>query len=406
MIVECPACHTRYRVDSRIAVAGETSFECSQSQCGHIFVYSPPLLWKGNVEEPPVAYVSDQPPAAFPSQQQQVSQQDEPDYEPEHEFDQSALESTEHPGSAEYSGLAEQIDQAQHNQIDQSEQIEKDDEDTEDTEEADEHVPVFFREEEPPLRVIPKPPVVAEDMQAGGVTRAFSPPIFAASESTDYTDYTNDDDAGHNDIDDADEENGTFLPLRTIVFALGLFVLGYAGIGYYALSHPHATKLALLQVPILGPSFATEEFSNSHIKLTGLSGGFWLSKDNRRIFAVSGTAVNKASVSAKLIQIESAIYDPEGKRIGRKKIFCGNAATETALDSLTVREIDMLQKLAPPKDFILLAGHQTECLTVFTKPPASIAELEGQVVSAQFRDAEEPVISAQFEEETARQPRL
>lgn len=400
MIVECPACHTRYRVDSKIAVAGETSFECSQSQCGHIFVYSPPLLWKGNVEESPVASVPDQPPAAFPSQQQ-VSQQDEPD----HEFGQSvlessALESTEHPGSAE------QIDQAQHNQVDQSDQIEKDDEDTEDTAAADEHVPAFFREEEPPLRVIPKPPVVAEDMQAGGMNRAFVPPIFAASASTDYTDHTNDDDAGHNDIDDADEENGTFLSLRTIVFALGLFVLGYAGIGYYALSHPHATKLALLQVPILGPSFATEEFSNSHIQLTGLSGGFWLSKDNRRIFAVSGTAVNKASVSAKLIQIESAIYDPEGKRIGRKKIFCGNAATETALDSLTVREIDMLQKLAPPKDFILLAGHQTECLTVFTKPPASIAELEGQVVSAQFRDAEEPVISAQFEEETVRQPRL
>ncbi|MCE2486339.1 MAG: zinc-ribbon domain-containing protein, partial [Desulfurellaceae bacterium] len=51
MVVACPACQTRYRVDAALVMAGETSFECCQEECGHVFVYTPPVLWKGNGQE-------------------------------------------------------------------------------------------------------------------------------------------------------------------------------------------------------------------------------------------------------------------------------------------------------------------------------------------------------------------
>ena len=51
MVVACPACQTRYRVDAALVVAGETSFECCQEECGHVFVYTPPVVWKGNGQE-------------------------------------------------------------------------------------------------------------------------------------------------------------------------------------------------------------------------------------------------------------------------------------------------------------------------------------------------------------------
>ena len=73
MVVACPACHTRYRVNGSVTLAGETSFECSQEECKHIFVYNPPVLWKGNTSsdiDPP----ADPPIPDSPSQQEPASQ--------------------------------------------------------------------------------------------------------------------------------------------------------------------------------------------------------------------------------------------------------------------------------------------------------------------------------------------
>ena len=426
VIVECPACQTRYRVDGGIAVAGETSFECSQPDCGHIFIYAPPLLWKGGPEEPPVDIVPEQSPVAFSSPPQSDSQQNA--------YEQSDSDLAGPPGQTEHVECRRQA--AHDSSIEKTAEIQAAEiiEDPEETSEdraaaeedraaaeedraaaeedraaAEEDQPFFQPDgrEDSLFQAMSKPSVFATGVQPDRVSPVFAPSAF---ESTNHLDDSRPDDSRPYDSrpdDHGREESDTFLSVRTILFTVALYVLGYAAIGYYALSHPHTTKLVLLQMPVLGPSFATEEFSTRHIQLTGLSGGFWLSKDSHRVFAVSGTAVNKASAPARLIQIESAIYNTEGKRVEQKKVFCGNAATENALNSLTVREIDTLQKLAPPRDFILPAGQQTECLTVFTKPPASIAELEGQVVSAQFRDkTKEPLISAQFDENTAGPPQL
>jgi hypothetical protein len=87
-------------------------------------------------------------------------------------------------------------------------------------------------------------------------------------------------------------------------------------------------------------------------------------------------------------------------------VFCGNEANAKLLESLTVRDIATLQNLVPPKDFRIPAGQEANCLLVFTKPPAAVAELGGRVVSAQFDDAQEPLMSAQLDGAEARPPRL
>jgi len=50
VIVECPACHTRYRTDSTTIVDEDTLFECSQENCQHVFQYVPPVLRGGEHE--------------------------------------------------------------------------------------------------------------------------------------------------------------------------------------------------------------------------------------------------------------------------------------------------------------------------------------------------------------------
>ena len=53
MIVECPVCHTRYRIESAEIIDDSTFFECSQEGCRYVFPYSPPSLGGGDKAVPP-----------------------------------------------------------------------------------------------------------------------------------------------------------------------------------------------------------------------------------------------------------------------------------------------------------------------------------------------------------------
>jgi hypothetical protein len=82
--------------------------------------------------------------------------------------------------------------------------------------------------------------------------------------------------------------------------------------------------------------------------------------------------------------VEGAIYGAGGKVLGQRVIFCGTETATTVLESLTVREIGILQNLVPPKQFHVPAGQSVNFLIVFTNPPPAIAEFSSRVVAAQF----------------------
>lgn len=172
--------------------------------------------------------------------------------------------------------------------------------------------------------------------------------------------------------------------LRPFLLLLGLIILGYAALGFYCLSNLAQTEAVLAQLPLLNAVFAAERFSAQQIALLDLKGSFWLTKDGRRVFAVSGKAVNDAPVPARSIQVEGAIYGAGGKVLGQRVIFCGTETATTVLESLTVREIGILQNLVPPKQFHVPAGQSVNFLIVFTNPPPAIAEFSSRVVAAQF----------------------
>ena len=184
-----------------------------------------------------------------------------------------------------------------------------------------------------------------------------------------------------------DAPSAALLSVRNVLVLLGSVVCGYALLSYSALTHPGQTQQLLSQLPVVGSLLAAEPFSARHIRLDKLSGGFWLSKDNRRVFAVVGTALNTASVSAKRVRIEGTLYNGVGEQLGRQRVFCGSEARAELLESLTVRDMNTLQKFVPPQDFHIPAGRTVACLLVFTKPPGSVAEISGRVVSVQFDDA-------------------
>ena len=382
MVVACPACHTRYRVNGSVTLAGETSFECSQEECKHIFVYNPPVLWKGNTSsdiDPP----ADPPIPDSPSQQEPASQ---------NEAKQSPQAEASRPEPAP----------------DSRQDVLRDSVPASAEDVPSWKTPQSQREVERSFALQPSvsmaPSCQEEEDEEPRLKFAYRDQDEQNEQGAEQQYEQEDAQYEQGEMQEYEREEA-FLPLRTVFLLLVGCVLGYAALSYYALSDLQGTKLSLRNLPFVGDVFAAEPFSESHITLTNLSGSFWLSKDNRRVFAVAGTAVNNASSPARLVQIEGTLYNQVGKKVGQEIVFCGNEANGNLLQSLTVRDIETLQNLAPPKDFRIPAGQEVNCLLVFTKPPATVAELGGRVVSVQFEEPHGPLASVQLEEVEARSER-
>ena len=377
MVVACPACQTRYRVDAALVVAGETSFECCQEECGHVFVYTPPVLWKGNGQEGET-----EPPS--PPSQPESAHENPPESDPEDEPGSTAADSPDRvPAFVRQEGetLPPTVDRdrAPQQEIetlpptvdrDRAPQAEQDKQDKKDEPEPESRSATEVQVELPAA-----PPV-----RPGDEAQSPGGPIVSVSTGPDGN-------AGSERPAATDAPSAALLSVRNVLVLLGAVVCGYALLSYSALIHPGQTQQLLSQLPVVGSLLAAEPFSARHIRLDELSGGFWLSKDNRRVFAVAGTALNTASVSARRVRIEGTLYNGVGKQLERQRVFCGSEARAELLESLTVRDIAILQRFVPPQDFHIPAGRTVACLLVFTKPPGSVAEISGRVVSVQFDDA-------------------
>jgi hypothetical protein len=178
-------------------------------------------------------------------------------------------------------------------------------------------------------------------------------------------------------------------PERTVkpktFFVLLLLLIGGNGLlGLYCFHHPNSTEAVLERLPLLGSLVAGERFSAQHIMLSNLQGRYQITKDNQKVFTLSGLATNNATIPARMIQIEGVIYDEKGKTVGQRLIFCGTNIAPDRLTNLTLREIGALQDLVPPKQFHITAGDTVKFLIVFSTPSSAIAEFSGRVVAAQF----------------------
>ena len=325
-----PACHTRYRTDSTAIIDEHTFFECSQETCQHVFSYTPPVLRGGDRE----ASLSAAPPATLPAEQSD----DPPDEMP-------VAQSTSRPAHKTDSSASEQFDEPESFSPPTVPRAEG---------------PFFDKEfDEPEQFSPPEAPFFADEEEVRDERIALSRPT-------------------------PKREGAEISSLRPIFILLGLILCGYAVLAAYCLWHLADTEVALARLPLLGSLFTDERFSARHISLVDLKGGFWTTKENHRVFAISGKAVNNAFLPARSIQIEGAVYDSSGKVTGQRVIFCGTETAATALESLTVREIGILQNLIPPKQFNVPAGQSVNFLIVFTSPPPAVAEFSSRVVAAQF----------------------
>lgn len=169
--------------------------------------------------------------------------------------------------------------------------------------------------------------------------------------------------------------------VRAVLMFLLLVLFGYAILTRALFSSPALADRLLGPLPLIGTLTRGSQLARD-ISLLEVRGVFQKLKSGKDVFVITGDAVSAAPVTLSSVEIRGQLLDAEGKVLAEKRIYCGNVVSAKILNNLTPREVSVLQKLAPPKQFAIKPGDSAGFVIVFTDPPSDAVELSAEVVEA------------------------
>ena len=336
MIVECPRCRARYRVESDV-LAQDQTFKCSR--CSHIFAHEAPTA------------VEPQAPAQRPI--------DAPLSQARHaEVRREPVRQQAESLAFTFSDAAQPADA---------------------TGEAISPPPIPPPPPPPPLRR-----AVAEEPDFSFDDEDVDAPASVVDEAPEPADDPDDEPRfvrGEDDLRVERESAGS--TGRPYLVYLTVLVIGYAIFTLDLLNHPARAEKLLASVPIIGNVLSEDHLLQARIQLQDVEGVYQQIKEDRLVFIVSGRAVNTSNEALKGVQIESTIVDAGDHRVETKSIYCGNAMSLKIVKDLSPKEISLLQRLEPTKRFEIRPGESAGFSVVFLNPPRGLKEFTARVAAAQ-----------------------
>ncbi len=173
-------------------------------------------------------------------------------------------------------------------------------------------------------------------------------------------------------------------PLSIAPFFLlsGCMLLACASVTLLYKARPEPIESFLKTVPLIGSSMVRNDYLRHGIVLQTVGAQFQRIQGNREVFLLSGTAVNRNRVRVREVKIEGLIYGRDGSVLEHRIITVGNAISPKIIHDLTQQEIDDLQKQGPVKRFEIQPNDSAPFTIVFFKTNAGTQSFGYRVVSA------------------------
>lgn len=337
MIVECPRCNARYRVEEEV-LRDDPTFKCSR--CSHIFAYEgggeAPVAERRDAGASPPPVPGEE--TASPPRGAAVAR----------ERSRPVQESMSFSFAGRDGGRVARAEEPS------------------------------WTDEEPSWRPPEPPPAPPREPQDD---LAFDDDVEPQAATGPFVDHEPRFVRGEDELRVEEEVRGA--TGRSYLVFLGLLLLLFGNVALYLRNHPRTAFALAAEVPILGPMINEDRLLHTKIDLRDLEGSYQQIKDDKVVFIVSGRAVNTSPLALKGVQIESVLYDASAKPIETKSIYCGNAMSLKIVKDLSPKEISLLQRLEPPQRFEIKPGEAAGFSVVFMSPPPGLKEFSARVVSAQ-----------------------
>jgi hypothetical protein len=160
-----------------------------------------------------------------------------------------------------------------------------------------------------------------------------------------------------------------------------LFVVMVALFGFLAIvirADPEQAATWLSHVPLIGGRLSNDQVLVHRIALRNIEGGYQRLHNTRKVFVISGEAVNNSTTTLERIDVAGTIYDDKGT--AEEKVVSTGNRTTVKLADLSESEISYLQRFA--SRMTLAPGQSARFSIVFLEPPRAVREFSSTVRSA------------------------
>jgi hypothetical protein len=160
-----------------------------------------------------------------------------------------------------------------------------------------------------------------------------------------------------------------------------IVLLAFAGLTLYLWANPRQTQRLVTLIPFAEPSTGVPGQLLDQLELVDLRATPERLENGRRAFIIVGQVVNATSRPIRAIQVEARLYDGTAE-VARKVVFAGTKASQRIVKGWKATEIEMFEKIKPPKSHRLAPGDADDFLVIFLDPPDGIREFGCRVIAA------------------------
>jgi hypothetical protein len=182
--------------------------------------------------------------------------------------------------------------------------------------------------------------------------------------------------------EDSDMGSGRNLSgLRLGVRFEALVLVVFGAIGLYLAAYPLDALEFVRRIPLLGSTLTGSPQPLDRIYVTDLTGTQVRLKGDRPAFVIAGSVVNDSTSPVGAVQVEGYLYDDE-EEIARKTVFAGVKASQRLVKDWTPAEIEVFERITPPKRYTLASGDSDKFLIIFQKVPTDVREFGCRLIAA------------------------
>jgi len=164
------------------------------------------------------------------------------------------------------------------------------------------------------------------------------------------------------------------------LFGILLLIFSVVTLAYQA--SPTRLESFIKAIPWFGPMVIKNNHLRDGIMVQSLRSDIMTIVGGRKVFVISGEVVNRTQVSVGEIRVEGQTYTEGGEEIESQAISIGNPISKKIIRDMTAREISILQRLSPKKNYEIPPDKSATFTIVFLKPPDNVKAFSCKVLSA------------------------
>jgi predicted Zn finger-like uncharacterized protein len=182
------------------------------------------------------------------------------------------------------------------------------------------------------------------------------------------------------DLEEDDGPASGGISVRSVFVFLVLVVCAYGALTWTLLDDPDWAERLTQTLPLIGKE-VRERMVGQDVGLIDVRGRYERTKDGKLVFVVTGKAVNHSAESLRGVQIVSKLYDRTDRPLEEQVSACGNPM-EAKIGDLSIHQAAILRGIKPPPEFTVQPGAQCPFVAIFLDVPTSVGTFSTEVFRA------------------------